>query len=79
MYLRHCHDPDTHAFEFITIKLGSGPTYPKYDDKQKPIKGHPVFFAQYAAATCCRECLRVWHGIEKGRMLTEDEVGLAVR
>lgn len=36
-------------------------------------KGHPVFFAQHATATCCRGCLEKWHGIEKGRALSEDE------
>ena len=36
-------------------------------------KGHPVFLAQHATATCCRGCLEKWHGIEKGRELTASE------
>ncbi|VFT76303.1 Uncharacterised protein [Klebsiella aerogenes] len=25
--------------------------------KQTPMRGHPVFIAQHATATCCRGCL----------------------
>ena len=32
-------------------------------------KGHPVFVAQHATATCCRECIRKWHKIQPGRAL----------
>ena len=34
---------------------------------------HPVFIGQHAAGTCCRGCLEKWHGIPKGRPLSEDE------
>lgn len=37
------------------------------DRKQTPTKGHPVFVAQYATATCCRECIRKWHKIQPGK------------
>ena len=37
------------------------------------MRGHPVFVAQHATATCCRGCLEKWHGIPKGRALTENE------
>jgi Domain of unknown function (DUF4186) len=36
---------------------------PANDGKQSPFKGHPVFIAQYAMATCCRGCLAKRHGI----------------
>lgn len=36
-------------------------------------KGHPVFFAQHATATCCRGCLEKRHGIPKDRELTASE------
>ena len=42
------------------------------------MKGHPVFIAQHATATCCRGCLWKWYRIEKGRSLTEDEIGFVV-
>jgi hypothetical protein len=42
------------------------------------MKGHPVFIAQHATATCCRECLWKCHWIEKGRALTDDEIGFVV-
>lgn len=37
------------------------------------MKGHPVFIAQHATATCCRECIYKWHKIPKNRNLTKEE------
>jgi hypothetical protein len=31
-----------------------------------------------ACDTCCRGCLWKWHRIEKGRALTDDEIGFVV-
>lgn len=66
----------SHAVDFITNSLA--PAFPKNDGKQTPMKGHPVFIAQHATATCCRGCLEKWHRIEKGRPLTEDEIGFVL-
>ena len=41
------------------------------DGKQTPMKGHPVFIAQHATATCCRECIRKWHKMQPGRELSQ--------
>jgi len=60
-----------HAGDFIAQRLA--PAEPRNDGKQTPFRGHPVFIAQHATATCCRSCLQKWHGIEKGRALTEQE------
>lgn len=60
-----------HADELIAARLA--PAEPAADGRQTPMRGHPVFIAQHATATCCRGCLAKWHGIEKGRALTEDE------
>jgi len=60
-----------HARDFIAQRLA--PAAPRNDGKQTPFKGHPVFIAQHATATCCRGCLAKWHRIERGRPLTEDE------
>ena len=38
-----------------------------------PMRGHPVFIAQHATATCCRGCLEKWHAIPHGRALSEQE------
>ncbi|MGI5141715.1 MULTISPECIES: DUF4186 family protein [unclassified Streptomyces] len=38
-----------------------------------PYRGHPVFVAQHATATCCRTCLQRWHEIPKGRDLSRAE------
>jgi hypothetical protein len=62
-----------HAAEFIETRLA--PREPRNDGKQTPWRGHPVFVAQHATATCCRGCLAKWHRIERGRALTEEEQG----
>jgi len=54
-----------HALNFITTRIAS--ESPRNDGKQTPMKGHPVFVAQHATATCCRNCIQKWHGVEKGR------------
>ena len=50
---------------------------PKNDGKQTPMRGaphgHPIFLGQHATGTCCRGCLEKWHGIPKGRPLTDAE------
>ena len=61
-----------HARELITRRLA--PADIPNDGRQTPMKGHPVFIAQHATATCCRGCLEKWHGIAKGRPLSNDEV-----
>jgi hypothetical protein len=58
-----------HARDFIDQRLGAAE--PANDGKQTPYRGHPVFVAQHATATCCRGCLAKWHGIAKGRALEE--------
>ena len=65
-----------HAYDFINKRIK--PKYIPNDGKQTPMKGHPVFIAQHATATCCRSCLYKWHHIEKGRQLTNDEVDYIV-
>jgi hypothetical protein len=65
-----------HAFQFITARVA--PDFPKNDGKQTLMRGHPVFIAQHATATCCRGCISKWHGIEKGRALNDAEVDFVV-
>ncbi|WP_336644868.1 DUF4186 domain-containing protein [Microbacterium sp. USHLN186] len=60
-----------HAREIIDQRLA--PAEPRNDGKQTPYRGHPVFVAQHATATCCRTCLSRWHGIPKGQTLTDGE------
>jgi len=47
---------------------------PKNDERQTPWKGHPVFIAQHATATCCRKCLEQWHHIPKDKILSDEEI-----
>lgn len=60
-----------HAKDFILKRLASYPT--KNDGKQTPFKGHPVFVAEHATATCCRKCLSKWHKINSDKELTKEE------
>jgi Domain of unknown function (DUF4186) len=60
-----------HAADFIASRLA--PAKPFNDGKQTPYKGHPVFVAQHATATCCRSCLQKWHKLPKDKTLTEEE------
>ena len=60
-----------HAYDFINKNLK--PEVILNDGKQTPMKGHPVFIARHATATCCRGCLEKWHHIPKGRLLTPAE------
>lgn len=60
-----------HAAEFIAERLV--PAKPEKDGMQTPMKGHPVFTAQHATATCCRRCLASWHSIPAGRCLAAEE------
>jgi hypothetical protein len=60
-----------HAQDFVARKLA--PAQPNNDGKQTPMRGHPVFVAQHATATCCRGCLEKWHGMARGRPLTSEE------
>lgn len=65
-----------HAFDFIAQRLA--PAHPKNDGRQTPMRGHPVFIAQHATATCCRGCLSKWHGLPTGRVLSEEEQAYVV-
>jgi len=60
-----------HARTFIRDRLA--PADIPNDGKQTPMRNHPVFVAQHATATCCRGCLEKWHGIPRGRALTDAE------
>jgi hypothetical protein len=42
----------SHAIDFITTRLA--PAFPKNDEEQTPMKGHPVFIAQHVIAFCSR-------------------------
>lgn len=65
-----------HARQFVTERLA--PARPARDGRQTPWRGHPVFVAQHATATCCRGCLAKWHGIAAGAPLDEGEVTYVV-
>lgn len=60
-----------HARDFVDKRLADAE--PKNDGKQTPMRGHPVFIAQHATATCCRGCIAKWHGIAAGRELSPAE------
>jgi len=60
------------------IRSRIGAAEPFRDGTQTPIKANradALDFALHAVAACCRTCASYWHGIPKGRPLTESEVG----
>lgn len=66
----------SHAYDFINKRLS--PKIIVNDGKQTPMRGHPVFIAQHATATCCRSCLYKWHKIEKNKQLNKNEIDYIV-
>lgn len=66
-----------HAIDFIKTRIA--PQNPKNDGKQTPMRGHSVFIAQHATATCCRGCIQKWHGIKKGKELSDQEIQFLVQ
>ncbi len=61
-----------HCGDFVINRLKDPSLF--IDGKQTPFRGHPVFIAQHATATCCRDCLWKWHNIEKNHILSEIEI-----
>lgn len=61
----------SHACDFIRDRVA--PSEPANDGKQTPMRGHPVFIAQHATATCCRGCIEKWHKFPQHRELTQIE------
>lgn len=53
-----------HAADFVRTRLA--PARPPNDGRQTPMRGHPVFKAQHATATCCRGCLEKWWKVPRG-------------
>lgn len=60
-----------HAEDFVRERLS--PAVPLHDGKQTPMRGHPVFVAQHATATCCRGCLRRWYRVAENVPLTAEQ------
>lgn len=65
-----------HARDFIAQR--EAPAFIANDGKQTPMRGHPVFVAQHATATCCRECIRKWHTFTPGVELGPRQQGYLV-
>ena len=66
-----------HARRFVTERLA--PAEPSNDGRQTPMRGHPVFIAQHATATCCRGCLAKWHFIAQGKPLSAEQIDHVLR
>ena len=65
-----------HAYDFINKRIA--PEVIANDGRQTPMRGHPVFIAQHATATCCRGCLYKWHKIQQNKELTQSEIDYIV-
>jgi ribosomal protein L34E len=60
------------ARDLLSRKIGPEKIF--RDGTQTSLSGSALFYAQHATATCCRKCLEYWHGIERGRALTDEEL-----
>ena len=60
-----------HAEDFVGKRLA--PAEIANDGRQTPMRNHPVFVAQHATGTCCRQCLQKWHRIAPGKELTAEQ------
>ena len=67
---------ERHAADFVRGKLSEAE--PKNDGRQTPMRGHPVFKAMHATATCCRGCMEKWWRVKKGVALSEIQQQKAV-
>jgi len=65
-----------HAIDFINKNLV--PSVIPNDGKQTPMRGHPVFVARHATATCCRGCLYKWHRIPNDTTLNQQEINYVI-
>jgi hypothetical protein len=73
---QYCYDKgaeviDQHAADFIARRLAAA-RIPN-DGKQTPMRGHPVFIAQHATATCCRGCLESGTHPARARLSDEEQ------
>lgn len=57
-----------HAYELMAPRVFSAS--PANAGRQTPMKGHPVFKAMHATATCCRGCMNRWWRVPAGVALT---------
>lgn len=65
-----------HAADFVARRLS--PAEPENEGRQTPMRGHPVFIAQHATATCCRGCLSKWHHIDQHQPLSAEQQAYVV-
>ena len=65
-----------HAEDFVARRLA--PADIPNDGRQTPMRNHPVFTAQHATATCCRQCFYKWHGVKPGVELSAEQQRYAV-
>jgi Domain of unknown function (DUF4186) len=57
-----------------TVRKRLGPANPTFEFRQTKLEGNIVCYAQHATGTCCRKCLRYWHGVDNCHSLTEEEI-----
>lgn len=58
------------------IRHSLGPAQPFHDGYQTPWEGsgNALHYGQHATGSCCRACVDEWHGIPRGRELSDGEV-----
>lgn len=62
---------ERHAADFVRERLSAD--FPAKDGRQTPMRGHPVFKAMHATATCCRGCMAKWWNVPQGHPLSASQ------
>jgi hypothetical protein len=44
------------------------------DGRQTPYEHNSIFYAQHAAACCCRKCIEYWYGVPQSHTLTDEQI-----
>ena len=60
----------------LELSVGAPRSELTRDGRQTPFQGNnAIYYAQHATATCCRRCIEAWHGIEREKPLSVEELG----
>lgn len=60
------------AEKMVTKRLA--PANPQMKFRQTKLDGNIICYAQHATGTCCRKCLKYWHGIDNCQDLTKEQI-----
>ena len=66
------------VFKILSKKINKKKKDIFRDGTQTPIGQNIIFLAQHATGTCCRKCIEEWYGIERNKIMNEDDINFLV-